>query len=370
METVHGAAGWWLENDKVRLHLTEQAGMMAPVEFRLGDRTVSPYALAPWKPDEVEPELPALLKVLRGDFFCLPFGPQNDGPPHGETANACWEKVGGDPTSICVAQQSVDGGPRVERELFLREGESSIYCRYRISGLEGEWSYGNHPILDMSDLPEGCARLSTSAMRWSSVYDGVFSAAERNESQALKPSAEFEDLSEVPTMDGGLADLTRYPARPGHDDLVMMVNEPATPEQPFAWSAAVMDGYVWFSLKDPADFPATLFWMSNGGRRDAPWNGIHSGRIGIEEVCSHFCDRVDDSRSSKLQDQGIPTVRRFAAEQTVELRLIQSVVEVPEGFGKVKSIVADGPGRVLLVDEAGSSVSASIDWQFSITQRP
>ena len=73
----------------------------------------------------------------------------------------------------------------------------------------------------------------------------------------------------------------------------MMVNEAATPEQPFAWSAVVLDGYVWFSLKNPADFPATMFWLSNGGRTAAPWNGRHVGRIGIEEVCSYFANGVD-----------------------------------------------------------------------------
>ena len=105
------------------------------------------------------------------------------------------------------------------------------------------------------------------------------------------------------------AELERHaarPARPGREDLVMLANEPATAEQPFAWTAAVLDGYVWFCLKNPADFPATLFWISNGGRHEAPWNGVHTKRLGLEEVCSYFCDDIADSRKDLLADLGIP----------------------------------------------------------------
>ena len=37
--------------------------------------------------------------------------------------------------------------------------------------------------------------------------------------------------------DGTNTDLTHYPARAGNDDLIMLVNVPATEAQPFAWTA-------------------------------------------------------------------------------------------------------------------------------------
>jgi hypothetical protein len=144
----------------------------------------------------------------------------------------------------------------------------------------------------------------------------------------------------------------------------MMVNEPATDEQPFAWSAAVLDGYVWFSLKNPADFPATLFWISNGGRHGEPWNGRHFGRIGIEEVCSHFADSVDISREDLLAAHGIPTTRDFREDDTLSLRIAQAVVAVPEDFGTVNSIRPAGPGKVTLTGESGHQAEATIDWNF------
>ncbi len=363
-DVVHGEPSWCLACDRVKLWITRRAGHMAPVEFRLGERVVSPYALAPWPADEADPGLPPLLGVLRGDFLCFPFGPQQAAPPHGVSANAEWKIVAGGDDRLHLGMDDPDSGAWLEKILILRERETAIYCEHRISGAEGRYSYGNHPILDFSHLAEGDGRVSISPFRWASVYPGLFSDPLNREYGALKPGAEFSDLKAVPLDHGGAADLTRYPQRRGFDDLVMMVSEPATAEQPFAWSAAVFDGYVWFSLKNPADFPATLFWISNGGRHAPPWNGHHIGRMGIEEVCSHFSDGIDVSRKDPLSGRNIPTTREFRKDETVSLRIVQAVAAVPGGFGAVASIRPFGPGKVVLSGDSGMETEATVDWNF------
>jgi hypothetical protein len=251
----------------------------------------------------------------------------------------------------------------VEKNITLRDGETALYISHTIKGLQGDWSYGTHPILDLSGMPEGAARVSVSPFRWASVYPEWFSNPADGAKQELKIGGLFSDLAEVPLADGGSTDLTRYPARPASDDLVMMVSVAAAAEQPFAWSAVVMDGYVWFSLKNPADFPSTLFWLSNGGRSAAPWNSRHTARLGIEEVCSHFCDSVEISRKDLLQNLSIPTYRTFSRDIPVTLRNIQAVAPVPDGFGKVESITPEGGGRITIRDENGCKVSARIAWE-------
>jgi hypothetical protein len=127
-------------------------------------------------------------------------------------------------------------------------------------------------------------------------------------------------------------------------------------------SGVVMDGYVWFALKNPSDFPATMFWLSNGGRSAAPWNSRHTGRLGIVDGCSHFCDRVDISRKDLLRNLAIPTTRTFLPETPVTLLNIHAVVSCPNGFGKVVGISPNGNDEVTITDESGSSVSVGVDW--------
>lgn len=364
LDLIHGEPSWCLSHDRVRLWVTQLGGHMAPVEFTLGERVVSPYALAPWQATDIEDSMPVLLKVLRGDFLCFPFGGQEKAPPHGASANAEWKVVAGGDNILHLGLDDPDSGAWIEKILSLKEGETAIYCEHRISGAAGRYSYGNHPVIDFTGMPEGAARISVSPFRFGSVYPGLFANPLNREYGALKPGGRFTDLREVPLSTGGNADLTCYPARQGFEDLILMASEPATPDQPFAWSAAVMEGYLWFSLKNPADFPSTLLWISNGGRHGSPWNGRHLGRLGIEEVCSHFADSVDVSRKDPLAVEGVPTTRIFRKDETVSLRMVQAAAAVPRDFGVVTAIIPAGPGQVLITGDSGHSVETAIDWNF------
>ena len=78
-----------LEGDSVKVSVTQVAGHMT-AEFTLpSGQKISPYAAALWEAGDY-PDAPNLIKYLRGDFFCLPFGPQEMGNPHGDTANESW----------------------------------------------------------------------------------------------------------------------------------------------------------------------------------------------------------------------------------------------------------------------------------------
>jgi hypothetical protein len=365
MQSVHGEPSHHLATPELDLDVTARAGHLAPVVFHLPGRDVSPYSLAPWEPAEF-PDQPPLLSILRGDFFCLPFAGKAGGPPHGDPANATWSIVSSDDRSLHLAMTAADTGARIEKTISTRAGQHAVFFEHQISGIDGDFNYGNHPILDLSVLPEGTGRITTSPFHWASVFPGPFSNPANGETQSLAEGRTFTDLREVPLAAGGTTDLTRYPARLGNEDLVMMANVPATPEQPFAWSAAVFDGYVWFSLKNPADFPSTLLWLSNGGRTAEPWSSRHLGRIGIEEVCSHFCNDLETSRKNLLATQGIPTTRHFDAKSAAILRIIHGVAPTPEDFGAVRHIIPRDENSITITGESGAEISVPLDWKFII----
>src|SRR5262245_51611944 len=67
-----------ISSDRVSLALTEMGGHLSDVTFVLDEgHRVSPMHTAPWTHDEVAPETDPILRVLRGDFFCAPFGPND-----------------------------------------------------------------------------------------------------------------------------------------------------------------------------------------------------------------------------------------------------------------------------------------------------
>ena len=246
MERIHGADVWKLTSDLVTLDVTVTGGM-STAEFRLGDRSVRPYSLSPWEPGEVDEDLPQLLKVLRGDFFCLPFGPQDQGDPHGATANALWTEVEVGPHKLHLKMECEDSGASVSKVITIGVDHPAVYQEHRISGLSGKWSYGNHPILDCSTLAEGSARVSVSPFRWGSVYQGVFSNPDAGERQCLKDGATFDSLEAVDLATGARYSLNAAQCGFGYRDSVF--KHPA-PDGPGSLAGADGAPRAGFGLRD------------------------------------------------------------------------------------------------------------------------
>lgn len=360
---VHGEPSVCIANDSVTAWMTLRGNHIAPVEFHLATGNIAPYSLAPWQPGEIS-GLDPLLDVLRGDFWCLPFGAQPDGPDHGEVARGQWRLAYLDSHRAQLVIDVQDLGARVDKVVAVRAGQSALFQEITISGLDGAFSYGTHPILNLSDFPTGAVRISTSPPKWSSVFPGVFSDPAAGESQILKPAAEFDDLSKIPRSDGGSLDLSRYPTKTAHEDLVMISQR--GDERHLAWTAVSAPGFVWCALKDVRDFPSTVLWISNGGRTQSPWLGRHTGRLGVEDVCSFFHEGLEASREDRLAERGIATTRTFSANSPTTLCTVQVVVATPAGFDRVASIETPAPGLIRIIDENGISADCVVDWEFCL----
>ena len=94
---VLGQPSWELGSTHVRAFVARTGGHLGPVTFRLGSRAIEPFSVAPWWNEKLDASHPPVIRVLRGDFFCMPFGGNASTyrgerhPIHGEVANANWK---------------------------------------------------------------------------------------------------------------------------------------------------------------------------------------------------------------------------------------------------------------------------------------
>lgn len=371
---IHGQASYVVRSPEIEFCVTEVGGHLAPVTFDRGGKQWQPFSISPWAEEKVDPTLPNLLKVLRGDFFCLPFG-GNDvpwrgevHPPHGETANNRWAfeslSEGNGATTLHLSMDMKTRAGRVDKKIQIRDGQNVVYQEHTVSGMSGPMNPGHHPVLRFPDEP-GSGRLSVSPFVYGQVLPTPFERPEARGYSFLKTGAPFTSLSEVPTITGETADLSVYPARRGFEDLVMMVCDDT---RPFAWTAVVFPKLraAWFALKDPRILRETIFWISNGGRHFAPWNGRHVNVMGLEEVTSYFHYGLAQSAGKNpIAAMGYPTCLQLDKKKPLRIPYMVGMVKLPAGFDRVATIeAADGDHAIELTSDSGKVARAKVDLGF------
>jgi len=378
LREIHGQPSWVLAGGDVEVAVTRLGGHMAPVTFaRSSARPIRPYHVSPWQEEGLSDLPAAVLVPLRGDFFCLPFGGNGEAfrgerhAPHGETATEAWSFAGrtkaddGAETLTLALDTKVRTG-RVTKHLTVRPGEPVVYTRHVVEGFAGPSPVGHHATLALPRTP-GALAVSVSPFRLGMTNPSQFSNPAAGEYQSLAIGATFTDLTKVPSLfkDPPEVDCAHLPARPGFADLLAVVADPAALGGHPAWTAAVNaeEGWVWFSLRDPAVLPMTLFWIEDGGRHGLPWNG-RNHCLGLEDVCGAFADGLAASaRANPLADRGVRTAHEFDAAMPTEVRTIQGAVAVPAGFDRVARIEFAATG-IRLVAMSGAAVEVPVRHAF------
>ncbi|OAM88104.1 hypothetical protein OH491_06275 [Termitidicoccus mucosus] len=370
LETVLGQPGWRLEADAARLWVTRLGGFMAPVEFRSGRRVVSPYAIPHWAGAK-HSGAQGSLAALRGDAFCLPFGANKRPwrgerhPSHGNIFQGNWNHVAtgaadGAATLVLEADTGTRPG-KVRKEVTLRDGHTVVYQRHVISGMTGRMSFGHHATLVFPER-ERSGAIGMSRVLFGRTHDAGFEHPAAGGYTSLRPDAVFRSLRRVPRSDGTWADLTSYPTEAGFENLVLLASDPALP---LAWTTVTFadEGWLWFSLKRPSELTCTLFWMSNGGRHYAPWNGRHRRRLGLEEVTALPEGLYEAARPNVFSRAGVATCREFRGDRPLAVRSAAGVCAIPRGFDRVKDVVLRA-GRIRLTAVSGAVAETRFDGRF------
>jgi hypothetical protein len=372
--SCHGKYGWYVENETIRCFLTETGGHMAPVVFfHNTKKPVEPYYISPWQDEEAQPDIP-VLKPLRGNFFCVPFGGDNvykdeDHPANGESSTEIWRspKVVADDRRACLSvYMDTRARPgRITKEVFLVEGQSVVYQRHVLKGYSGPFPLGYHATL--APPGKGHLKIGYSTIRFGMNAPRDEVAAAGGEYFALEPLARFDMLEKVPTIwrNDPYTDCTVFPAREGFVDILQVYQDQKGQKGIPAWitATAAEDGYLWFALKNAKILNSTVIWMENHGRHQFPWNGRNCC-IGLEDVCSFFVSGLKlSARNNLLNKIGIPTVIELSADHPLAVPYIEGVVKIPKDYGQAVS--ARFPrNQVVFTDENGKEVGVEVFWGF------
>lgn len=309
-------------------------GAIADLIITHGGRVLRPLHRAPWinePSDSLPSDISPGLSRLSGDFLCAPFGTSDveTAPAHGWTANAAWD---------VVSSSAVDGGWQVrlrlsrpimgavvDKILTVRDDHPFLYQQHDFQGGSGEISVAHHPMSRMADG----GRLAFSPKRFAQTPATALEPDPTRGRYLFAYPAQVEDITHLPTRDGGSMDLTIYRNEDRREDFVALVE--AEHDGP-GWTALARQAEqdMLLVLKNPRDLPVTMLWFSNGGRDYAPWNGRHLGVLGIEDgraVPGHAASIGDNA----LKRQGVPTTFTLQTGKTVSFRHVLGALPLTNG---------------------------------------
>jgi hypothetical protein len=303
------------------LSVQRLGAMLGPLTFLIdGDRQVSPLYLAPWAAHEAKPPLSDMLKSLRGEWPCVPFG--------------SWRAAGG----FTPAWAGLIGSEQGERYQHgfsshamwtlsrVTPSEVELACRYPDDDDIEELTRRVRPVPDraavdlelvvkarrQTALPAGlhftfCAPRTPATLRPGAYREGwTYPGPPFERVQALSPDCRFQDLARVPAKDGGFIDATTFPLPVPAEDVIQLIGVDGR----FALDLPADDCRVSIEW-NAKDFPSVMLWLSNRGLEASPWNAQHVA-LGIEPVCSAFGLGLAVTRAQNpLRRAGTPTVIEF-----------------------------------------------------------
>lgn len=349
-----------VHGELVSFGVTQTGAQLSDVAFTVDDgRVITPMHTAPWGAEDLPADIAPSLEVLRGDFLCAPFGASDviagEGRGHGLTANGAWRLTRQQGGVLSLRLDGAVMGATVEADFAVRAGQRVVYQAHRFIGGEGRLPIGHHAML----RAEPDLLLGFGPWTWAGTPPEPVEVPPAGRSALAYPQV-ISDLHAARLADGDTADLTRYPFASDHEDIWMLT---ADRSRVFGWTAVTSPagGWVWFALKDPKVLPATVLWLSNGGRAYPPFSSRHRGVIGLEEVCSYFhLGHAASIADNPVAARGTPTAVTLSPEATLTIRYAFGLAAVPPGFGAVTDI-RPADGGIMITDAAGYDVFAAID---------
>lgn len=298
-------------------------GMLGPTSFVLPDgRQVAPFQIAPWANEPGGEALPGILKRLRGEWPCVPFGVDGDRPamgdwpasvatpsvgtdPHGFSSNHDWRFEAGTDGSVALSIAYPDTHPirALTRRITPDPNAAALDFELVIEvRADCTLPIGLHPSFRLPSQP-GAMRIEVGSNIAAATFPGPV-----DDSSIFEQGRILERWSDVPLRDGSRLDVSRMPLPQATEELLQLLDMPGTAS---LWNSA--EGYRVRLDWNPEHYPSALLWLSNRGRQMAPWNGRHLA-LGLEPICSAFdLGPQISATDNPISRRGTKTARRFSA---------------------------------------------------------
>jgi hypothetical protein len=292
---------WIIQSSFVSAEVQDLGAMLGPAWFTLGDRSVQPFAVAPWSNDGTaeHEKLPALLRRLRGEWPCIPYGidrsadatlpaswrPRStlirlvDPHPHGYSSNARWglAQSGQNSIELFLDYPEWHAVKRITRTIYASPKSPRLTMGLQIEArIPVELPIGLHPTFRLPDSPRrALLELAPECRAWTAPIS--------LEPEIARFCSDARDvpLDNIPALHGS-EDITRLPLPYPAEEILLVSGHRG-------WATLRnFDEHYAVSLKwDPKLFPSCQVWLSNRGRREYPWNGRFLA-LGIEPLRSAF----------------------------------------------------------------------------------
>ncbi|RUT32503.1 hypothetical protein EMQ25_04920 [Arsenicitalea aurantiaca] len=314
------------------LVVQRQGAMLAPITFLLANGAqVSPMHVGPWAEEAGMEALPGILRRLRGEWPCVPFGyavPGDDAPEawarhmtppapdeevHGLSSNVPWTWGDCDAETLRLSLDYPEADPvrRLERIVTPDPSAPAVDVELRIEiRHDCRLPIGLHPTFHLP-AEAGGATLEPGKFDHGRTYPGTVEPG----ATLFAMDETFADLSAVPGRAGGTRDATTLPFAEDIEELLQLNGVAGTMAL-----ANRAEGYRVRLSWQPEHFPSVLLWYSNRGRKMAPWSGRNVS-LGIEPICSPFGLGIDTAQADNpVAASGTPTARDFVAGETFVTR--------------------------------------------------
>lgn len=301
------------QDGRLRASLSTAGGILTSLTWCQRDALL--YR-APWLDENLaDADMPPLMQRLAGEWVGVPFGcVEHDDAlfhcdaPHGLPVNGEWHFTEQTDAAATLRYDYPEGYPLdwLSREVALTDEGCVNFSLTLRAQQTCRFPMGLHPIFPVGG---DAGDVQIDATGGGIVYPRQ---TEPGVSQ-LAPGAQFSDLKTIPAQDGGTRDLSRLPLPYGSEEIVQLLapNGEVTLRYPHRKLVVTLS---W----DQQILPHCLLWVSNAGRRFAPWNG-RNYCLGVEPVCSAWDLGPESLADNPITQHGTATVIALSADETLRL---------------------------------------------------